>query len=115
MKRVQKLISPILIGLIILLMYLFYFSPYKGLGSFKDFDPDSHAMKDIDVKVVHNLGIQASLDGSRILFYTEDKNGVRKQIEISSEFKSIVESSEVITMTGHICTSGFEVAKIEVK
>jgi hypothetical protein len=114
MKLLYKLIIPAGIVAIIMTMYLFYFSPYKGLGSFNDFDPDSHAMKEIDVKVVHELGIQSSFDGSKILFYTEDKNGVQKQIEFSNVAKTIVEGSEIITMTGHICTTGFEVAKIEV-
>lgn len=94
-------------------MYLFYFSPYKGLGSFMDFDPDSHAQKEVDVKVVHEFGVQLSHDGSKITFHTEDKNGVRMPIEISSDFKSMIEGSEVITMTGHFCSGGFEVANIE--
>lgn len=115
MKIIHKLIIPTAVGVIILIMYFIYFSPYKGLGSFNEFDPDSHAVKEIDVKVVHNLGIQSSDDGSRIVFVTEDKNGIQKQIETSSEFKTLVESSDVITMTGHICTTGFEVSKIEIK
>ncbi|MEW6652376.1 MAG: hypothetical protein AB1394_02790 [Bacteroidota bacterium] len=113
MKLLQKLISPILIGLIILIMYLFYFSPYKGLGSFNDYDPNSHVQKEIVVKVVRDLGVQQTADGSKISFYTEDKNGVRMPIEISSEFKSLVESSEIITMTGHICGGRYEAVNIE--
>lgn len=115
MKILNKLIIPAGVLAIILIMYLFYFSPYKGLGSFSEYDPNSHAVKDIVVKVVHDLGIQSSQDGSKIQFYTEDKNGVQKQIVVSSDYKSIVEDSEIITMTGHICTSGFEVSKIEQK
>ncbi len=115
MKNLNKLIIPAGVLTIILLMYLFYFSPYKGLGSFNEFDPNSHAMKDIVVKVVHDLGIQPSVDGSKIQFYTEDKNGIQKQIVVTSDYKSIIEGSEIITMTGHFCTNGFEVSKIEQK
>lgn len=113
MKQIQKLIIPFFVGLIILTMYLFYFSPFKGLGSFKDFDPDSHAQKEIDVKVVHDLGIQLSQDGSKITFFAEDRNGSQMPIQLSSEFKSGIENSEVITMTGHLCSSGFEVVNVE--
>ncbi|KAF0152892.1 MAG: hypothetical protein FD143_820 [Ignavibacteria bacterium] len=113
MKLLPKLVSPILVGLIILVMYLFYFSPFKGLGAFNDYDPNSHVQKEIVVKVVQDLGVQQTADGSKITFYAEDKNGVRMPIEISSEFKSIVDGSEIITMTGHICGGRYEAVNIE--
>jgi len=112
MKIINKLIIPAAVLIIVSLMYILYFSPYKGLGSFNDYDPNSHAVKDIDVKVVHELGINTTSDGSQILFYTEDKNGTQKQIKASRDYKSVIEESDVITMTGHICTTGYEVSNI---
>ena len=94
-------------------MYFFYFSSYKGLGSFKDYDPDSHAQKEIDVRVVHDLGIEIVPDGSKITFYVEDKNKLQMPIQLGQEFKSGIEQSELITLTGHICGSAFEVVDVK--
>ena len=71
MKKLQKLILPLMILIIIFLIYSIYFSPQKGLGSFSDFDPNNNANKDIKVKIVQEKGI--TRDQEATIFYAVDK------------------------------------------
>ncbi|MBZ0181363.1 MAG: hypothetical protein K8F60_02820 [Melioribacteraceae bacterium] len=114
MKNPSKFILPSLIVVIAAVIYFFYFSTFKGLGAFSDFDPYSHVQRDITVKVVQDLGIKNLYQTNQIMFYAEDRNGEQTPITVSKNFTRIIEQHNIITLTGHICNGSFQVADIKV-
>ena len=72
MKKLQKLILPLLLLLIVFIIYKFYFAK-SGLGSFDDFDPNNNAVKEIRVQLLADREI--SQQGDDVVFYASDKNG----------------------------------------
>jgi hypothetical protein len=114
MKKIQKLILPLFIGVIALLIYFFYFSPKKGLGSFEDYDPFSHVQKDIVVKLVHEKGIQKIDDEQNSIFYVEDIHGIQMPIKTKISLPEGFENTDIIILTGHICGGNYELVDIEI-
>ena len=99
MKSIQKLILPALIIVVVALVYIVYFSPNKGLGSFSDFDPNNNAVKDIKVKIVHEKGIQKS--GAGAIFYAADKNDNVFTVN-ADKVPEGIDNAEIITLRGHL-------------
>ena len=114
MAKIQKLIFPLLAGVTVLTIYIFYFSSARGLGSFKDYDPYSHAQKEIVVKFLPEKGIQKTEDGQKILFYVEDRHGTQMPIQTDKSLPGGVENSKTLTLTGHICGGSYELVNIEI-
>lgn len=102
MKNPNKYILPFLVLAIIGAIYFIYFSPFKGLGSFSDFDPNSHAQKEIKVKLVHELGIHQAEDGTRVYFTAEDKTGRRMRIEAPHPLPEYFHDQTEALLTGHL-------------
>lgn len=115
MKILNKFILPLFIGLILLSVYVFYFSSFKGLGSFESFDPYRHVKKEILVKLVNGLGIQKSENNKPNIFYVEDKQGVQMLITTNLPLPVGFEKAEKILLTGHLCGGNFEVVEIQVE
>jgi len=100
MKNLQKLILPVLLLAVIVIVYIIYFSPSKGLGSFSDFDPNNNAVKDIKVQVVMDKGINKDSHGG-VSFYVSDKGG--NVFLINADKVSLdIESAEVVILKGHL-------------
>jgi len=114
MKNKQRMVLPGIVMLILVTIYIFYFSPVKGLGSFKDYDPYSHAQKEIVVKLLAEKGIQQLEDGQQYVFYVEDKHGTQMPIKSAISLPEGFENSETITLTGHICGGSYELVNVEV-
>jgi hypothetical protein len=105
MKNIQKFILPLLIIVVVGLIYILYFSPAEGLGSFSDFDPNNNAVKDIRVKVVHEQGINSTPGGGAV-FFAVDKNNSVVQIN-ADKVPPGLESAETVTLKGHLSQGGF--------
>ena len=114
MIKFQKLLLPLLAVVVILTIYIFYFSSARGLGSFKDYDPYSHAQKEIVVKFLSEKGIQKIDDGQKILFYVEDRHGTQLPIQTEKSLPAGVENSKTLTLTGHICGGSYELVNVEI-
>jgi cytochrome c-type biogenesis protein CcmE len=100
MKKLQKLILPLLFIVIILLVYLFYFKQEGKLGSFSDFDPNNSAVKDIRVTIVHDRGIDRTPDGGAV-FFASDRN--HTVVQINADHISLdLESAQVVLLKGHL-------------
>ncbi len=113
MANKQVLIIPMLIGTIILVIYKLYFSSGRELGSFKDYDPNSHAQKEILVKVLHEKGISKNDEHKTVSFYVEDRNGSQMLIETALSLPQGFNASENVILKGHICGGSYELAEIE--
>ena len=100
MKNLQKLILPVLLLAVIVIVYIIYFSPSKGLGSFSDFDPNNNAVKDIKVQLVLDRGVDKNAHGG-VSFYASDKGG--NVFLINADKVSLdIESAEVVILKGHL-------------
>ena len=100
MKNLQKLILPVLVLIIIAAVYFIYFSPKEGLGTFKDFDPNNSAVKEILVLFVKEKGITHSPDGG-IIFFVKDKDNTVMQVNTDKVPKGL-ESAKTIILKGHL-------------
>lgn len=100
MKKLQKLILPLLFILIILLVYLFYFKQDGKLGSFSDFDPNNSAVKDIRVTVLQDREINRTAEGGAV-FFASDINNTVLQIN-ADHIPQDLESAQVVLLKGHL-------------
>ncbi len=100
MKNLQKLILPILALAIIAGIYFIYFSPKEGLGSFKDFDPNNSAVKEIRVLFVKEKGITHTPEGG-IVFFVTDKNNTTMQVN-TDKIPAGLDSAQTIILKGHL-------------
>lgn len=105
MKKLQKLILPLLIVLFVMLIYKLYFSGGAGLGSFNDFDPNNNAVKEIRVRVLPNQNI--TQQGGSFSFLVADKNGRTLQAFGSASLPKEIGEAETIILKGHVNQSGF--------
>lgn len=105
MKNLQKLILPILIITVIGLIYIFYFSPKQGLGSFSDFDPNNSAVKDIRVKLLQDREITQTPGGGAVFFVSDKDN---KVVQVNADkVPQGFETAETIILKGHLSQNGF--------
>lgn len=112
MKLIQKLILPILIGLVLIVIYTFYFDGKSDLGSFSDFDPNNYAVKDIKVKLLSDRGI--TQQGGELVFYVVDRNGKVMMVSGDLQLPENFDKSEVIILKGHLTQSGFHAHGVEI-
>lgn len=110
MKTVQKLILPLLILVVIAIIYLMYFSPKEGLGSFSDFDPNNNAVKDIRVTLIEERGITETPGGGAV-FFTADKNNSIVQVN-ADKVPPGMETAGTIILKGHLSQGGFHAHEV---
>lgn len=114
MQKIQKLILPILIVVVLGLIYMFYLSPQKGLGSFDDVDPDAHVQKEIKVKLLAGEGINLTSDPMKALFYVVDVKGKKVQVAIDKPLlPEGIEQSEFVTVVGHFHGARFDAVEVK--
>lgn len=95
MKALQKLILPLLIIIVIAIVYIFYFKPSESLGSFADFDPTNHAVKEIRVQVLLDREI------SRTSFYAADRFGTIVFVS-ADNLPQGIETVQTVILLGHL-------------
>jgi hypothetical protein len=105
MKKLQKLILPILLVLIVIIIYKFYFSGGVDLGSFDDFDPNNNAVKEIRVQLLPKQSINQQ--GGSFSFIVVDKYGKTLQAFGSASLPQGIGEAETIILKGHVNQSGF--------
>ncbi len=112
MKNFQKFILPLLIIVFVILVYIIYFSPKEGLGSFSDFDPNNTANKDIRVELVKEKGIRKDQQSGSSIFYARDRNGTEIMVQAPLMLPPTIESSSVIVLRGHLHKEYFHAADV---
>lgn len=103
MKSLQKLILPALLFTVFLLVYFVYFAPTEELGSFRDFDPNNNAVKDIKVLLVAEKGVNKTGHGGAT-FYVLDRHDTEVLIN-ADKIPEGIESAEVLILRGHLSSS----------
>jgi hypothetical protein len=104
MKKIQKLILPLLLILVVIIIYKFYFAK-SGLGSFDDFDPNNNAVKEILVQIIPNQTIDPAAGSFN--FSVSDKNGKILQAFGSAPLPEDIQTAETVILKGHVNQSGF--------
>ncbi|WP_407930860.1 hypothetical protein [Ignavibacterium album] len=112
MKFLQKIILPLLIGLVIFVIYTFYFAGKSDLGSFNDFDPNNSAVKDIRVKLLSERDINHQ--GGETVFYVVDKNGKVVMVSGAMQLPENFDKAETIILKGHLTQGGFHAHSVEI-
>lgn len=113
MKVLQKLILPLLIGLVFFVIYTFYFAEKSDLGSFNDFDPNNNAVKDIRVKLLSDRGI--NMQGGELVFYVVDRDGKVMMVSGALQLPDNFDKAEVIILKGHLTQGGFHAHGVEIE
>lgn len=109
MKRLQKLILPLLLLLVVFIIYKFYFSQ-NGLGSFDDFNANNNAVKEIRVQLLVDRGINQQ--GSDVVFYTADKNGKIMMVSGSIALPQEFYQAELLILKGHLSGDRFHAHEV---
>ena len=113
MKVLQKLILPLLIGLVFFVIYTFYFAGKSDLGSFNDFDPNNNVVKDIRVKLLSDRGI--NMQGGELVFYVVDRDGKVMMVSGALQLPDNFDKAEVIILKGHLTQGGFHAHGVEIE
>ena len=115
MKKLQKLVLPVLVIFIIAILYFSYFAPSDELGSFSKFDPNNSASLPIIVKLVKDKGVQRTQDGSYI-FYVTDIDSREMMVTGLRDLPPGMNDSKSMVLTGHLSgKEAFHANGIEVR
>jgi hypothetical protein len=109
MKKIQRLILPLLLLIVVFIIYKFYFAK-SGLGSFDDFDPNNTAVKDIRVQLLADRGI--TQQGADVIFYVADKNGKVLMVSGSVTLPPGFENAKTILLKGHLSGNSFHAHEV---
>lgn len=102
MKKLQKLILPGLIVAAVAIMYFGYFAPRDGLGSFSNFDPNSHASQEIVVKYIDDKGVTLDRRAEASVFYVVDADGVEMQVNGPASLPPGMDMASALVLVGHL-------------
>jgi cytochrome c-type biogenesis protein CcmE len=110
MKKLQKLILPLLLVIVVFIIYKFYFATDGKLGSFTDFDSNNNAVKEIRVELLADRGI--SKNGSDITFYVSDTNNKIMMVSGSLNLPSGFDNAKIIILRGHLSGNSFHAHEV---
>ena len=113
MKYLQKFVLPVLLIVIVFIIYKFYFSSNKGLGSFSDFDPNNNAVKPITVELLKDREINQQ--GGAVVFYVSDKTGKVMMVSGELSLPQGFESANVVTLKGHLSQDSFHAHEVVIE
>ena len=114
MKNIQKLLLPLLIGIVVLFFYFQYFAPSDELGSFSSFDPNNNASKPIIVKFVSDKGLVRGVDGGTT-FYVIDKDNKVVKVSGPASLPPGMDAAGSLVLTGHMSGDGFHAHGVELR
>lgn len=114
MKSIQKLVLPLLVGLFVFIVYVFYFDTKSDLGKFSTFDPNNSASKEIRVKLLKEKGIDRA--GAEAIYYVVDGDNREMLIFGPSPDKlpEGFDNAEIITLLGHLSGNGFHAHAVRI-
>jgi len=103
--KYQKLILPVLVTTAVLLIYLGYFAPREGLGSFSNFDPDSHASQEIVVEYIDEKGVRLNREEGASVFYVIDADGREVMVSGPASLPPGMDMASSIVLVGHLSSN----------
>lgn len=114
MRKISKLVLPLIAITVLLVIYYFYFAPTKELGSFSKFNGGSEINQQINVNVVKENGFERDANGRIVAFYARDKNNLTIKISLHEPLTDEIVDAEVVELMGHMHGSNFTAASVSV-
>jgi cytochrome c-type biogenesis protein CcmE len=102
MKKLSKIILPLIFSVIIIIMYFTHFTSTNEIGSFTKFSPGSEINQEIIVVIVKSKGFEKDTKGNIVSFYAEDKNGVEARVSFHEPLPKNIINAEVVEILGHM-------------
>lgn len=112
MKKLTKLILPLISVTVLAFIYYFYFAPTSELGSFTKFEGGSEINQEINVSVVKENGFERDSNGRIISFYVRDKNNLIVKIALHNPVSDDIVNAEVVELMGHMHGGNFTAASV---
>lgn len=112
--KIQKIVLPALVAVVVLLLYFSYFSPKDELGLFSDFDTNSTANRDIIVRVLPEKGFIKDQSGGTI-FYVVDRAGKEVKVVGPLTLPPGMDITNRVTLRGHLHTDYFHAAEVRTR
>ena len=114
MKKLSKLILPVIFIVVIAIMYFTYFARTDEVGSLDKFSPGSEINQEINLFVVKSKGFERDAYGSISSFYARDKNNVEVQVTSHEPISPEVANAEVVELLGHMHGNSLVASKITI-
>lgn len=113
MKKLSKLILPVIFIVVIAMLYLTYFTKTDEVGSFGKFSPGSEINQEINVRVVKSK-IERDANGNISSFYSMDKNNIEVQVTSHEPIPPEVANAEIVELFGHMHGNSFVTSKLTI-
>lgn len=114
MRKLSKLVLPLISAVVIVVIYFIYFAPTKELGSFSKFGGGSEINQQINVMVVKEGRFERDANGRIISFYAKDKNNLSIKITLHEPVTDDIVDAEVVELMGHMHGGNFTAASVTV-
>lgn len=114
MKKLSKLILPLIVIVVIAFFYFTYFAPTTQLGSFDKFSSGAEINQRINVRIVKSMSLEKDANGNIISFYAVDKNNVEVKVTSHEPVLPEIADADVVELLGHMHENGFTAAKISI-
>ena len=114
MKKLSKLIFPLILAGVLAVIYFTYFAPTKELGSFSKFSSGAEINQNINVAVVKSKAYERDQSGGIISFYAKDKNNVEVKITLHEPAPEEIVNAEVVELMGHMHGGNFTAAGVSI-
>jgi hypothetical protein len=114
LKKLTKLILPLISVTVLAVIYYLYFAPTKELGSFRKFAGGSEINQEINVCLVKENGFERDSNGRIISFYAKDRNNLTIKIALHNPVSGDIVNAEVVELMGHMHGGNFTAAGITI-
>ena len=112
MRKISKLVLPLMIVTVLGVIYYLYFAQTSELGSFTKFEGGSEINQEINVSVVRENGFERDVNGRIISFYVRDKNNLTIKIALHNPVSDDIVNAEVVELMGHMHGGNFTAASV---
>lgn len=114
MKKLSKLILPVIFIVVIAIMYFTYFAQTSEIGDLSKFSPGSEINQRINLTVVKSKDFERDANGNITSFYAADKNNVEIIITAHEPIPPEIANAEVVELLGHMHENSLVASKITV-
>lgn len=114
MKKLSKLIFPLIVIAAIGIIYFTYFAPTNELGSFSKFSPGAEINQRINVRVVKSMEFERDANGNIISFYAMDKNNVEAKVTLHEPASAELADAEIVELLGHMHENSITASKVSI-
>ncbi len=114
MRKISKLILPLMAATAFAVIYFIYFAPSKELGSFSKFGGGSEINQQINVSVVKENGFVRDADGKIVSFFVRDINNLEIKITLHEPAPEEIVNAEVVELMGHMHGNSFVAASVSI-